>query len=322
MDALRGIAILLVVLAHALAIPAILGFRVPDYLLRFGEFFLPFRMPALMLLSGLLLPRALAKGLPLYYLGKVQFLVWPYLVWAALHIAQGGVAYPLDDPRAWIATGYLWFLFYLALYYAMAPLLVTLSSWIVPVVFWIVAVVVPPGPLTDFFFYGGFFFAGNVAARNPGVLAWLVGRRWVVATAAVVAIAFGCVSTVMDVNRMPLLAPLSLLGIVAAIAAMKKVGGTSVLRPIRFVGRNSLVYYVVQIPVMYVVVVVIDDRVEPIAAVAILFLSALVVGTGLSWLRTAIPFRWLFEAPGLSLLRGLPGAGRRDAPRYSGRTYR
>jgi uncharacterized membrane protein YcfT len=303
MDTLRGSAIVLVVVAHALAIPFILGFAVPEYLVSLGEFFLPFRMPALMLLSGLLLQKSFAKGLPSYYLGKVQFIVWPYVIWAAVHILQGGVAYSIDEPQAWLATGYLWFLFFLAIYYAIAPLVVRIPSWITPVVFWIIAWLVPEGQLTDFFFYGGFFFTGNVFARHPDVLAGLIRRPWVVVGLAAVATAFGFVSTQIDVNRMPIFAPISLAGIVAAIAVLQRIGGAGVFRPLRFVGRNSLVYYVVHIPVMYLVVGIADQYAEPVPLVGFLLGAALIAGTALAWLRHLPPVVWLFEAPLIGRLR-------------------
>jgi peptidoglycan/LPS O-acetylase OafA/YrhL len=312
MDALRGIAILLVILWHAPSIPSFLGFAVPPSFLSVGEFFLPFRMPALMLLSGLLLPRSLAKGLPRYYLGKVQFIVWPYIIWSAIHIEQFGVGYPIEDPRAWIATGYLWFIFFIALYYAVAPLFTRIPPWVVPVVFWIVAQLVPTGQLTDFFFYGGFFFAGNLVARQPGLLDAVLRRRWLVAVLAVVAIVFGVVSTQVDVNRMPVLALLSLAGIVAAIAATRVIGGSPLLRPLRFVGRTSIVYYVAHFPIMIVALKLFEQQVDAVTLVGILLLSALVGCTVLAWLRNVIPFRWLFQAPLLGLIP-LPRRGA-DSP--------
>ena len=71
MDSLRGIAILLLLFWHAFAIPDLLGTPMPDWLRNINNAFLPFRMPMLMFLSGMLLEKSLRKPLPTYYEGKL-----------------------------------------------------------------------------------------------------------------------------------------------------------------------------------------------------------------------------------------------------------
>ncbi|MDO9398230.1 MAG: acyltransferase family protein [Herbiconiux sp.] len=303
MDALRGAAILLVILWHAPSLPALLGFDVPDYMVRLNNFFLPYRMPTLMLLSGLLLPRSLAKGLGRYALGKVQFIVWPYLIWAAVHIVQFGTAFPIDDPRAWIATGYLWFIFFIALYYAVAPLLVKAPAWAPPLAFWVLAELTPAGELHNFFFYGGFFFLGNLVARFPHLLDAVTRNRWVVFGLAAVAVVFGLVSMEYDVNLQPLLVPFSLAGIVAAIYFVQKTDDSPLLRPLRFVGRSSIVFYVAHFAIMIVALQVFETIVGPTVLAVLLLVSALAGCTALAWSRRWVPVRWLFEAPLLGALR-------------------
>lgn len=111
MDTLRGLAIILVLMWHAPAIPALFGYEMPVWLAGLNNFFLPFRMPTLMFLSGLLLSHSMSKGWRVYYTGKFRSLVWPYILWAALHMVLYGRGLELTNPRSWIATGYLWFLF-------------------------------------------------------------------------------------------------------------------------------------------------------------------------------------------------------------------
>lgn len=48
MDMLRGIAILLVVVWHSIAIPALFDLGMPPVIRSINDFFLPFRMPTLM----------------------------------------------------------------------------------------------------------------------------------------------------------------------------------------------------------------------------------------------------------------------------------
>ena len=70
MDLLRGSAIFMLILYHASAIASLYGRDLPRWLVIFNEFFLPFRMPTLMFLSGMLLSGSLRKPLVQYYWGK------------------------------------------------------------------------------------------------------------------------------------------------------------------------------------------------------------------------------------------------------------
>ncbi|QJU55772.1 acyltransferase [Herbiconiux sp. KACC 21604] len=299
MDTLRGAAVLLVVVYHAPGLLELLGWDIPPFLVNVNDFFLPFRMPALMLLAGMLLPRSLAKGLGRYYLGKLVFVVWPYLVWAALHIVQFGAAYPIDDVRAWISTGYLWFLFFLIVYYAVAPLFAVLPPWLPPVALWAVAAVVEPGLVHNLLFYAGFFFLGNLVALRPRLLDALTERRWVVIPLSAIAVAFGVYIVFAPVNAVVWFVPFSLAGIVAAIAWLRKTDGLALLDPLRFAGRNSIVYYVAHFPLMVVVLKIIPDDASPDpTSVAVWMLLAALAGcTLLAHGRRIIPVRWLFEAP-------------------------
>ncbi len=90
MDMLRGSAIVLVMLWHSSAVPVLYGARMPEAVRAVNMFFLPFRMPTLMFLSGLLLPASLRKPLPVYYAGKFAAIGWPYLVFVLLdRLLQG-----------------------------------------------------------------------------------------------------------------------------------------------------------------------------------------------------------------------------------------
>ncbi|PPG05031.1 hypothetical protein C5E06_03935 [Pseudoclavibacter sp. RFBI5] len=167
MDLLRGSAILLVILFHASALPVILIFVPPtEFVADLNTFFGPYRMSMLLVLSGMLLGRSLSKPAGVYYVSKVRTIVWPYLVWAVIYWLVSGQEEWMD-PSAWIATSWLWFLFFLAIYYAAAPLLARVRGplfAIVPVVLWSLSVLLPDGDLTNLAYYGGFFFAGHFVA--------------------------------------------------------------------------------------------------------------------------------------------------------------
>ncbi|WNB85058.1 acyltransferase family protein [Cellulomonas sp. ATA003] len=314
MDLLRGGAILLVLLWHAPAIPALYGYTVPDWVLAANDALLPFRMPALMFLSGLLLPRSLAKPLRDYLTGKVSLLVWPYLLFAGLHMALYGPTGPVWHPYTWIATGYLWFLFNIACYYFAAPMLRWLPAWVVPILAF-AAAVPTDGRTQRFFYFAGFFFAGALVARHHGVLEAALRRRWLVVICGVAAVVLGAVSAVRDVEHQAAWAPLSLAGIVVAIAAAQRLQDAAWTRPVQSVGRASIVYYTSHFPVMIVSLAVCEAvGIDDIGAFAWIGLAAAVaIGALLAHHRTRRPVVWLYEAPFLPRRR-TPGPVRVHAP--------
>ena len=91
-DALRGIAILLVILLHVPVMSAKMGLVVPEWVERWQWSLQPYRMPSLLFLSGMLLRASLAKGPRRYTVGKLQGILWPYVVWTII------TAFALREP--------------------------------------------------------------------------------------------------------------------------------------------------------------------------------------------------------------------------------
>ena len=298
MDVLRGVAIILLLVWHAPAIPALIGVEMPEWVRIANAALLPFRMPTLMFLSGLLLPRSLAKPLPAYYSGKLRLIAWPYFVWAALHLVLYG-GRPMYDPQAWLATGYLWFLFYLLGYYLVAPLFRRLPSW-VPLLLAIVgAFAFDHWLLHRFAYFGVFFFAGYVLAPHlPRIMAY-TRRPWAIAVIGCTGAGVAAYSAMAGVQYLSAAAPLVIVGILGLAQLATLAAGYAWSRPLQFVGRTSIVYYVVHFPVMLLVArgmvgLGITDWL-PVAAATLA--SALVVCTVLARYRHAVPVEYLFEAP-------------------------
>lgn len=327
MDAVRGTAILLLLLWHASAVPALFEISMPEAIRSANAFFLPFRMPTLMLLSGLLLARSLRKPLPRYLAGKVAMVLWPYLVWVL--IAELTF---LDQPglqwwhwRAWYATSYLWFLFFIGVYYAIAPLLRRLPTGVPIVAAAGAGLVLETGSMEQrMAYFAIFFFAGNLLAGSPRLVDRLTRPR-TTAVLAVPALALGAASVMRPdlLHHVVWGAPFSLAGALVLIGLFSRVRADGrLLGGLEFLGRSSIVFYVSHFPVMALL------SQSPVAAAGPLPLAvanltaALLMGSLLSRSRATAPVRWLFEAPGAlsAALTTLLGAVLSSRPAGSGRS--
>ncbi|GAA4529007.1 acyltransferase [Brachybacterium paraconglomeratum] len=302
MDTVRGTAILLLLLWHASAIPAFFETPMPDLIRSANAFFFPYRMPTLMLLSGMLLTRSLRKPLPAYYAGKIAMVLWPYLVWLIIakivFLDMPGV--PWWHWHAWYAASYLWFLFFIGVYYAAAPLLKRLPSW-VPIALGAVAGAFLEQGSTEqrMGYFAIFFFAGSWIANTSGLVDRLARPRAALLL-AIPAIAFGAASVIWTESLQFLVwgAPLSIAGALVLIAAFARprIDGP-ITRGLQFLGRSSIVFYVSHFPIMALL------SQSSLAEGSFLLLATLnlaasvLLGSVLAVWKSAPPAIWLFQAP-------------------------
>lgn len=297
MDFLRGIAIFLVICWHSAAILALLGHQVPSWLLHANDFFAPFRIPMLMFLSGMLLNRALSKPMRTYYDGKLRNIAWPWLLWTLVHFVVMGTYSSVLKPGLWLLS-YLWFLVYLMAFYAMAPLLRRVPTWLLVLVPWAIGFFVMSGPnMRRFFFLAVFFFLGKLASEHASKLQRALASRW---TLLMLPVVFGyglAFSTLGPWRYYPPHIPFSIAGILLAIALASRIGPGVGMSAWSFVGRNSIVYYVVHFPVIVLVVRIGQHLGWNIdVTVAAGLMVAMAVGTGFA-VNRATPLGWLFAFP-------------------------
>ena len=301
MDSVRGTAILLLLVWHASAIPELFGQDMPGILREINSFFLPYRMPTLMLLSGVLLAKSLRKPLPQYYAGKFAMILWPYVVWVLIARATFLDVEGLSwwHWRGWYATSYLWFLFYIGVYYLVAPLFRRLPPWVPVALAAIGAVVVPYGTIEQrMLYFAVFFFAGSWLARSRDTFARLTSRRAALIFVVPV-VAFGIAASVWtDALQYAVWgAPFSIAGALLLAAVYSSIERRGVrMGALRFLGRSSIVYYVSHFPVMAMITLALP-HLSPFVIAGINLVAALAVGTALAYGKKLIPFRWLFEAP-------------------------
>lgn len=253
MDSFRGMAMLLVVVFHSVALYK--GLSGHDHVPVVDEivgFFDPYRMPLLLLLSGLLLHRALAKPLGTYLAGKARKILWPLILWSVINFVVIGNVAGMLDPGAWIDGTYQWFLVVLMACFLVAPLTLWIPAWLMALVF--VAILVAVGTrepeLRQIFFFGPFFFLGAALSRwLPRIQSAPVWAAGIVGLVGI-AVGFGSATDVLVVARsIPWTVILPVPGLLALIWLGSRLPRLAFFER---VGRHSIVYYVVHTSVLIV----------------------------------------------------------------------
>lgn len=316
MDLVRGGAILLVVFWHAASVPdQLLDGAEPGYYVRKLNAALgPFRIPTLLVLSGLLVERSLAKGTRRYVTGKLRHVAWPYAVWLTIIFATMGWLSSLTHVKVWLSGGILWYMVALLFCYAAAMLRPRWMPWLLfaalPLaVLWLVE---PGIPILDrYLWYGAFFFFG--AAVGPH-LATIQTRMpiWAAALLALVTLGGGyIVAKRLLVSQTPEYLPVSLAGILFVLWLAPRIPRWPLTRLLEWYGRNSIVMYVGHAFASYATVRVLDvTGTENMPyVIPLMMITTFGVPTLLVLARRRI--EWLFVFP--ELRRSRPAA---LAPRH------
>ena len=263
MDVVRGLAIIAVVYGHADAIGVQRGlFDREEWQIVSNQILVLVRMPLLMFLSGMLLPRSIAKGWRSFLPGKFTKLAWPYVVWIslffvllALHDLGSLSEIPMnilrpENPNRTV----LWYLRNLFFYYLIAQLIVwvRLPLWtgaLAGFALSIYQVTENWEASTTELRFGGlmtFFFLGAFAAQHlDRVLAFC--RTWFVIPISLGIFAGGAyiyVSGMDSVRYRPEYVWIPLFFIIFVLGVAPRITSSAWTKPLEFIGRNSLYYYV------------------------------------------------------------------------------
>lgn len=314
MDLMRGIAILLVILHHSIAIPSEFEAEIPAALQLLDAVFAPFRMPLLMFLSGMLLPRSFRRSTREYFLGKARGILWPYAVWSIIVLAIAGqlTVSILLNVLVYPPT-YLWYLWFLFAFYVAAWLLrrLHIPPLVASIAVLIVSMFLPDDyRLSRFAFLMAFFLAGWWWAQNDRRDMAPRLRTVVVIVGLVLAVAASVLSGMGIAPRYEAAFAWGTVGLIAAIVL--GVPSTAARRwamPLEFVGRNSIVFYVSHYPVILAIVLwllpAFDAGTVWLLALAAV-IAAVAVGILLAVGRKKVPpLRWLFEWPARSAARSI-----------------
>lgn len=314
MDALRGWMILLVVFVHAAGrvrryAPEALG-----YIEHFNLFWEPFRMPMLMMLSGMLLARSLTKARSYYVVGKIRQLLWPYFIWSIVFIVllyatgAGANTEPLWAQLLGIASGtttYLWFLSFLFVFY-MLSLVITarVREFLIPValLMTIPLMWIEGGyQWRKFLFLLAFFWLGDLITRRDVLRSSLLTNSAVLILGTVLAVGAGMASVL---GLTPRYSPVTVIGVVGGavclIVLARCLSGSRVEATLAAVGRNTIVYYTSHYVIIAVAYFVLNRMLSfnhPDVLFWMLTVCALAGGWVLVHLRRFAPADMLFVMP-------------------------
>ncbi|MBO1770708.1 acyltransferase [Agrococcus sp. TF02-05] len=312
MDGLRGTAIVLIMVLHAAEMLRSIGMPPDEGVAMFNTIASPFRIPLLMVLSGMLLGTSLSKGPGRYLVGKLRAIAWPYVVWLLLLLAVFPSLGIETVVRGLVAPNtYLWYLHTLLIAYLAALAMRRLPAWLRTLAPLALALVVSRFELPEAIsmlspqrtlVLLSFFFAGDLLMQN--LPRWLPLLRHPVAILIGAASAVAVVAIVLPPEGPgsgdAIIAPLVIAAIAAGIGLLSRAPWRNPLaRALRWVGKHSIVFYVSHWITMYWGLNLFAEplmREGPTALGAAMVAFGLVVGTAVAWLvQLRTPVRFLFR---------------------------
>ncbi len=293
MDFTRGICILLIIFLHSSNILKNVGIACPTSLEVFNKIFEPYRMPLLMFISGMLLHKSLLKPVKSNIYRKFCLIFWPLLVWSMfIYAAQNRLTWEFIFKTPIIAPSILWYLWFLFAYYVLAIFIHTYS---LPVILVIVACLVSSEFLPTYVRMNrfpllfAFFLAGHYLATHE--FAWRRHYRYALLGLLLAGIgSYICVVGMAHYNKYSPLFVWAPAGLILFVRwAVTYYASVPLSRPIEWLGRNSIVFYVVHFPVQVIIANILRYQLgwsDPYVFYAIVFITGIVAAAGVQYLRT------------------------------------
>ncbi|MGQ4531880.1 acyltransferase family protein [Dermabacteraceae bacterium P13138] len=302
-DTLRGIAICLVVFHHSFIVVP----RFSEFLNSVDEAVITLRMPLLFFVSGCMVPGSMRRGMKHYLDSRVRHVIWPYLGWQAQYIVMVGSVMGLFNLVYWGPMSTLWFLFFLIVYYLIAPLSRYVTWFGLSAAGLVLWLLIPYKTLPDLLgaytltpremaFYAFFFYLG--AATFGWIRAFRATRAQVLGAGLVLAVCLAIAAQGVVKFTWEFLL-LGVAGGAAMLVLFTAMPDNPAMRALAWVGKRAVVVYVIHVPVfMYLSFAV--ERFG-IARTPLLWFASLVftylVCFGMGALRYKTPFSILFEMP-------------------------
>lgn len=318
-DLIRGASIVLVIMFHALefALKGVSPVAEHSWVIDAGywinEAAGPFRLELMFLLSGLFVQRGLQKGRSRYLQGKLGNILYPFIVWSLISFALRltGALVAKDEALDWTLVDRLamgssaatWFLYYLFVFYLITPLLRRARPVAVIAVCLALAIALPRGGAIspNFFYFFIYFFIGDQLVQRDIDLTRYTSRPALLLAAAALTgtVAIACLT---DIHKTwPGYLPLVLASLPGLVWLACRAGGAWPTRALHFIGRQSIVFYVVHFHLFIALVFLLRPL---IPRTDLLFLALLGSGLLVPWAMSLARYRHptraverLFTAP-------------------------
>lgn len=305
----RGLAVLLVVLVHSGSIYSEWGnLPLPRWIDALDLALAPYRIPFLIFLSGIFLGRSLAKGLARFVMGKVRNLLWPFVIWTGIIVAASAGPQGWLNWQVWITGGpTLWYLSFLLIFYAVGLLFARVPVLVIAVYALAISMIAPEETrygqrlfvLMSYFFVGA--FAGEQLERFHNIIK---GRWTLVLLPIMIGLSVYFATQPAGFKYSPFVAPLIVACIICMSSLINALSGGAIASSLLFVGRNSLVYYVVHPSIYFLFYRFMFDRgiIDPYLCIGIALALALAIATFVAHARLrSRTVNYLFEGPDIRL---------------------
>jgi uncharacterized membrane protein YcfT len=296
MDVVRGETVLLIIVFHSTGLLRYGCAPTPRRAVTFNNLSEPYWMPTLSVLSGMLADASMNKGAREYYEGKARTVLYPFALWTAVHAVVFRVPANMDSALR-LGTGgtYLFFLMFLFGFNAVSYPLRSVHPMIPAGVALAIGALAPsrfprvPERFTERFWYLlAMFMLGRWASRSPDTWRRMQQSRVMLLAASGATLAGSLAATSgRRVSYRWQWAWSPALAIILFARAARAIEDAGASRPLRFLGRNSIVYYTMHFPVAYGVIR--RSRARGVSSGARALASALAVSVGVptatAWAR-------------------------------------